>query len=263
MLDDFMARALAAGLLLALAAGPLGAFVVWRRMAYMGETLANAGLLGVALGLLLHLPMTVTVPAFTLLLALLLLLVERRGLLPLDTILGILAHSALAAGLVVLTFMEQVRVDLMSYLFGDVLAVSRGDLLLALAVAAAVAVVMGVFWRPLVSMTVHPDLAAVEGVKVERMRLLLTLLLALVIAVGMRLVGVLLVVSLLVIPAGAARRFARTPEAMAALAALVGSLSVAAGLAGSLLWDLPAGPAVVVAAAGLFAASLAARPHPR
>ncbi|MDF1587279.1 metal ABC transporter permease [Marinimicrococcus flavescens] len=263
MLDDFLLRAFLAGLCLALAAGPLGAFVVWRRMAYLGETLANAGLLGVALGLFLHLPMTLTIPAFTVLLAMLLLLVERRGVLPLDTVLGILAHGSLALGLVILAFMEQVRFDLMSYLFGDVLAISRADLALAAGTTALVAVVTGLFWRPLLSMTVHADLAAVEGIRVERMRLVLTLLLALVIAVGMRLVGILLVVSLLVIPAGAARRLARTPEAMAAMAAAIGCAAIAAGLAGSVLWDLPAGPAVVVAAAGLFAATLALAPRAR
>lgn len=253
MLDDFLVRALLGGIGVALTAGPLGCFVVWRRMAYFGEALANAALLGLVVGLLLDINMLLGVVAFCCLLALLLGLVERQRLLPLDTILGILAHGALAIGLVALSMMERVRVDLMSYLFGDILAVSRTDLLLILVLLLLVGGCLALFWRPLLSMTAHADLAAVEGVKVDAMRLLLTMMVAAVIAAGMKVVGVLLIISLLVVPAAAARRLSTTPEQMAALAALIGSLSVAAGLGLSLEVDVPTGPAIVTAAVGLFA----------
>lgn len=253
MLDDFLVRALLGGLGVALTAGPLGCFVVWRRMAYFGEALANAALLGLVVGLLLDIHMLLGVVVFCCLLALLLGLVERQRLLPLDTILSILAHGALAFGLVALSLMERVRVDLMSYLFGDILAVSRTDLLLILALLLLVAGCLAAFWRPLLSMTAHPDLAAVEGVKVDAMRLLLTLMVAAVIAAGMKVVGVLLIISLLVVPAAAARRLSTTPEQMAVLAALIGSASVAAGLGLSLEVDVPTGPAIVAAAVLLFA----------
>lgn len=253
MLDDFLVRALLGGLGVALTAGPLGCFVVWRRMAYFGEALANAALLGLVVGLLLDIHMLLGVVVFCSLLALLLGLVERQRLLPLDTILSILAHGTLAFGLVALSLMERVRVDLMSYLFGDILAVSRTDLLLILALLLVVAGCLAAFWRPLLSMTAHADLAAVEGVRVDAMRLLLTMMVAAVIAAGMKVVGVLLIISLLVVPAAAARRLSTTPEQMAALAALIGSVSVAAGLGLSLEADVPTGPAIVAAAVLLFA----------
>jgi len=256
-MDDFLARALLGGLGVALAAGPLGAFIVWRRMAYFGDTLAHSGLLGVALGAVLHINPELGVVATCLLVALALVLLQRQQGLAADTLLGILAHTSLSLGLVALAFLETVRVDLVGYLFGDILAISVTDLywiwggaLLALAALAGL-------WRPLLAATVHEELARVEGVPVFAVRLAFMLLIALVIAVAMKVVGILLITSLLIIPAATARRFAGSPEGLAALASLFGALAVGAGLWASLRWDTPAGPSVVVAASSLFVLSYA------
>lgn len=241
-----------AGLMLALAAGPLGSFVVWRRMSYFGDTLAHASLLGVAFGLLLNINPFYAVIAVTLLLALGLVWLERRPLLPIDTLLGILAHSALSLGLVVVSLMANVRVDLMAYLFGDLLAVTPQDLI---GIAIGVAVVLGLLawqWRPLLAMTISPDLARVDGVNLQRTRLVLMLVTALTIGVAMKFVGALIITSLLIIPAATARRFARSPEQMAVLAVLLGAVAVTAGLTLSAYYDTPAGPSVVLGAALLF-----------
>ena len=253
MLDDFLVRAALAGIGVALAAGPLGSFVVWRRMAVFGEALANSALLGVVLAALLHVHALVGVLAFTGLLAVALLGLERQRVVPLDTLLSMCAHGALAFGLLALSWMDRVRVDLMAFLFGDVLATSRADLALIGTALLAIGATLSLIWRPLLSATVHAELAAVEGVPVERVRLALTLMLAGLIGVGMKVVGMLLIVSLLLIPAAAARRLSRTPEQMAALAAALGVIAVGAGLLGSLELDLPAGPAMVASAVGLFA----------
>lgn len=253
MLDDFLLRGLLGGLAIAAAAGPLGTFVVWRRMAFFGETLANAALLGVVLGVLLDLAALPLVLAVCFGLALVLTALERRRVLPPDTLLGILSHGALAIGLILLALLDSIRIDLMSYLFGDILAVSRTDLGLIFIALAIVLTALVALWRPLLASTVHAEIAAVEGVAVERCKLGLTLLLALVVAVGMKLVGILLVVSLLVVPAATARRFAATPEQMAVLAALLGMASVGLGLLLSLRVDAPAGPAVVAVAVVMFA----------
>lgn len=261
IVDEFLLRALLGGLGVALAAGPLGAFVVWRRMALFGEALANSALLGAVLGLLLGIDLLLGVLAFSLLLALLLAGLERGGggdRLPADTLLSVLAHGALALGLLALSLVDRVRLDLTGYLFGDVLALTRADLGLVGGTAAVVLGTLAAYWRPLLSATVHPELAAVEGVPVARMRLLLSLLLAGLIGVGMKVVGVLLVVSLLVVPAAAARHLARSPEAMAAWASAVGCLAVVAGLGLSWTLDVPAGPATVAAAVAAFAAAGAA-----
>lgn len=254
-MDDFMLRAIAAGVGVALVTGPLGVFVVWRRMAYFGDTLAHSALLGVALGFLLGVNVNLAVVLVGIVLALLLVAMSGNRLLSSDTQLGILAHSALSLGLVVMAFQTSVRVDLMGYLFGDILAVSGSDLLWVWGGGLLVLLVLLAIWRPLLSLTVHEELAQVEGTPVALLRLVFMLLIALVIAVSMKIVGVLLITSMMIIPAAAARRFSHTPEQMALLAALIGALAVALGLAGSWRWDTPAGPSVVTAAALLFLGS--------
>jgi zinc transport system permease protein len=252
MMDDFLLRALLGGLGVAAIAGPFGVFVVWRRLAYFGDTLAHSALLGVALGFLLHINLTLAVFAVCQLVALLLFFFQRQRVLASDTILGILAHSTLSLGLVTVIFLQGLRIDLMTYLFGDILAVSGADLRWILGAGALALVALLVIWRPLLALTVHEDLARIEGVPTERIQWLFTALLALVVAILMKVVGLILVTAMLIIPAAAARRLARSPEAMALWAILLGGVAVIAGLALSLHADTPAGPSIVLAAAGIF-----------
>lgn len=251
-MPDFLLHALLAGLGLALIAGPLGSFVVWRRMAYFGDTLAHSALLGVALGMLLDINPALAVTAGCVLLAILLVAMQQRPWLASDTLLGILAHSTLSLGLVVLALTDNVRVDLMAYLFGDLLAISADELYWMLGGLLLTLLLLLWLWRPLLSITVHEELARVEGLPVTAVRLALMLLIAIVIAVAMKIVGVLLITSLLIIPAAAAQRHARSPEQMALGASLLGCLAVLGGLAASWYLDTPAGPSVVVSAASLF-----------
>jgi zinc transport system permease protein len=257
MLDDFLVRAVVGGIGVAAIAGPLGCFVVWRRMAYFGNALAHSALLGVGIGALLALDLTVSTVAICLLLAASLVLLELRRGLATDTVLGILAHASLALGLIVLSFMETLRVDLMAYLFGDVLAVTRGDLAWIWGGGALVLCVLFAMWSWLLRVTLDEELATAEGVPTRAVRLTFMLLMALAVALGMKMVGILLIVALLVIPPAAARQLARTPEQMAGLAVLAGALAVLGGLGASLMWDTPAGPSIVVAATVLFVLSLA------
>lgn len=254
MLDDFLGRAILAGIMVAVVAGPLGAFVVWRRMAYFGDTVSHSALLGVALGFLLGLNLNLLVTLVCLAIAVLLVLLQQRQELASDTLLGILAHGALSLGLVAVAFVEGLRVDLMAYLFGDILAVTRTDLV-GIAIGGGLALILLVaLWRPLLAITVHEELARVEGVRVLPVRLGLMLLIALVIATAMQVVGVLLITALMIIPAATARRFARTPEHMAILAMVFGVVAVFGGIWGSLQYDTPTGPSIVVAAMLVFVA---------
>ena len=248
ILDDFFWRALVGGLGVALVAGPLGCFVVWRRMAYFGDTLAHSALLGIALSFLLTVPLHIGVVLVSVALAMILVLLTRTRALATDTILGILAHSALAIGLVTLSFMPEVRIDLTGLLFGDLLAMSRDDLIWIYGGAALILVLLVWLWQGLLMSTIHEELARVEGIPVERLRLVLVLMFSLVIAVAMKIVGVLLITALLIIPAATARRLASNPEQMVALAMMFGFLAVTGGLTLSWHLDTPAGPSVVVTA---------------
>lgn len=253
MTEPFFLRALAAALGVAVVAGPLGCFVVWRRLAYFGDAMAHTALLGVAAGIALGIDPALGIAAVTAAAALLLAFAQRQKALGGDTLLGILAHAALALGLIALSFLPAAQADPMALLVGDVTKVSRGDVWRIVGGGAIALAVLVFYWRRLLALAVHEDLARVEGVGALLPRLVYMLLLAVTIAAALKIVGVLLVTSLLIIPAAAARRLAATPEQMALGAIAIGCLSVVGGLYGSLTWDAPAGPSIVVAATLLFA----------
>ncbi|MBD1575848.1 zinc ABC transporter permease subunit ZnuB [Vibrio sp. S11_S32] len=249
---DILFPSVLAGLGIAIIAGPLGSLVVWRKMAYFGDTLAHASLLGLALGFLLDVNLYLSLVVCCLAIALILATLQEQKVVATDTLLGILAHSALSLGLVAVSFLDNVRVDLMSYLFGDLLAVSPSDLIFIYIGGIVTLSLLVYFWRPLLSSSISEELAGVEGVNVPLMRVVLMLLVGLVIAVGMKFVGALIITSLLIIPAATARRFARTPEQMAIGASCIGVVSVFSGLSLSWFYDTPAGPSVVISATALF-----------
>ncbi len=256
-MDAFIIKAAVAGCALGVVTAPLGCLVVWRRMSYFGAALSHAALLGVALGLALNIDLKVSMFLVSALCAFALHALMGKPGLSADTLLGILAHSTLAGALVILSFMDNVRTNLIVYLFGDVLAVSAGDLAWIGAGGALVLAATAALWRQLLSATIHADLARVDGDSVGRTDLAFLLMLSIVIAISMQIVGLLLIVSLLIIPAATARGFARSPEHMAGLAAAISIASVLGGLLASYLWDLPAGPAIVSVAALAFAISYA------
>ncbi|RIA55028.1 metal ABC transporter permease [Dichotomicrobium thermohalophilum] len=259
MLDDFFMRALIAGSGVALAAGPLGCFIVWRRMAYFGDTISHSALLGVALGFLADINLVLAVFAVAGLVAVGLMVMQRANTLSSDAILGILSHSTLAIGLVIVAFMTWLRIDLMAYLFGDILAVTTQDIAIIYGGGAAALAVLALIWTRLLADTVSFDVARAEGLRPEAARFIFMLLVAAVVALTMKVVGILLITALLIIPGAAARNFATTPETMAVIAAGIGVVGVVGGLHGSLYLDTPAGPTIVVAALLLFLASLGVR----
>lgn len=251
MLDDFLLRAALAGVGLSLATGPLGAFVVWRRMAYFGDATAHAAILGVALALATDLPVAAGTLVVAAAMAVTVAVLAARGW-AMDTTLGVLAHSALAFGLVAISYFPGVRTDLSAYLFGDILAVGRGDLALIWGGAVLVLGLIVWRWQALVTATVNEDLAFASGIRPDRERLVLVLALAIVVAVALKVVGALLISALLIIPAAAARGLARSPEGMALAATAVGAAASLLGLRLALWQDTPAGPSIIVAAAGAF-----------
>jgi zinc transport system permease protein len=257
LLDDFMVRAAFAGVGVALAAAPLGCFVVWRRMAYFGDATAHAAVLGVALSLTFSTPIFAGVLVVSLLMAALVTTLSGRGF-AMDTLLGVMAHSSLAVGLVAVSFLSGVRIDLMAYLFGDILSVSVDDLMLIWSGAAIVFTLVVMRWSGLLLSTMNPDLAHASGYSPKREQFILTIALAIVVAVAIKVVGVLLIAAMLIIPAATARPLSKTPEAMAVIAAIIACCSSLVGLKASYLFDSPTGPTIVCAAAILFIISTTA-----
>ena len=259
MLDDFALRAALAGLGVALATAPLGCFVVWRRMAYFGDATSHAALLGVALALATDLPIYAGVLVVALVMALIVSTLSERHV-STDALLGVLAHAALALGLVAVSLLPGQRLDLSAYLFGEILAVTRTDLVVIWLGALAVGLLLIWRWQALLTATLNPDLATASGGHPRREQLILTLALAITVAVAIKVVGALLIAAMLVIPAATARPFARTPEMMALWAIMLGAIAALGGLAGSFAFDTPTGPSMVTVAAGLFALSSALSP---
>ncbi|QCU90633.1 metal ABC transporter permease [Thiomicrorhabdus sediminis] len=253
-LPQFIWLALLGGLGLALISAPLGVFMVWQRQSYFGATLAHSALLGISLGLFFSIDLTLSVIITSILVATLIFALGQYRQLSTDTLLGIMAHSSLALGLVFISLQSSVQIDLMSYLFGDILAVTPLDLWLILLTSVLILFFHIRHWDNLLNITLNPELARAEGIKVKRVQFEFALLLAFMIALSMKIVGVLLVTSLLIIPAAAARKLAQSPETMLFTSMLFGSLSILAGLALSFQFDLPTGPAIVLMATLIFLA---------
>lgn len=256
MLDDFLTRAVLAGLGLVLATGTLGSFVVWRRMAYFGDSTSHAAILGVALSFALSMPFYLGTVSVAVAMALTVAWLTGRGQ-SMDTVLGVIAHSALAVGLLAASFIPELRLNLESFLFGDILAVTKPDLAW---IWGGSLVVLGVLiwrWQRLVTASVNEDLALASGIDPGVERMILSLAVAITVAIAIRIVGALLISAMLIVPAAAARAIAKTPEQMAGSATLIGALAVMGGLWASLRLDTPAGPSIVAFAAAFYAVSLA------
>ena len=249
---DLLLPPLLAGMALVCATGPLGCFIVWGRMAYFGDTLAHSALLGVVLGVLLQINIIFAIVALCALVALNLWFLQRSELLSNDTLLGILSHSALALGLIGISFINDTRINVFSLLVGDLLTVGWREVILIAGVSLMTQVIVFCKWRSLLLFVVDADLAKVEGVSTGAMRLLLMLLIAVVIAIAMQVVGVLLITAMLIIPAAAARYLSATPVIMAIWASLGGLFAVTSGIMSALFFDLPLGPAIVIVAALFF-----------
>ncbi len=252
IIDDFIINAFLAGLAVVVISGPLGSFMVWRRMAYFGDTLSHSALLGVSLGFVASINFDLSILLICLAVATLIYLLQKDNHLGSDTVLGILAHSALALGIIVLSFVNNNSFKIENYLFGDILAVSTADLWSMWLVSLIALVVLIKIWKPLLSLSVHKELAQVEGVNVGLNSFLYLVMIASLIAVAMKIVGALLITALMIIPAATARQFAKTPEQMAVIAVLFGIVALLMGIVASYSWDSPLGPSIVISAASLF-----------
>lgn len=253
---DFLEKAWIAGCLVALIAGPLGSLMVWRRMANFGDALSHATLLGVCFAFLIHINLSVGVISISVLIAGILNFFSFQKQVANDTLLSVLAAATLSIGLIMATLLPAVRIDLLGYLYGDILAVTASDLLAILIVDIVGLAIIFYCWRSLLSITLDEEIARVEGVPVAKVKWILTIVLAAVFAVAMKLVGVLLITALLIIPAATARRIAKTPEQMASFGSIIGMICVFGGIQLSSHLDWPAGPAIVVLAFTLFLFSL-------
>ena len=252
MLDDFFVRALLVGIGMALVTGPLGCFVVWRRLSFFGDTLAHSALLGVTLSYTTEINMALSVFVISSIVALILLKLQKKTNLPADALLGLLAHSSLAIGLVVIGLLATIRFDLMGLLFGDILAVNVNDIAVVWIGGAIILMVLKIIWKPLFASTVNYELAEAEGMNPEKYNAIFTILLAAIIAISIKMVGLLLITGMLIIPAAMARNLSDNPNQMVIFSIIGGLLSVIIGLFASLEINTPSGPSIITSGLILF-----------
>ena len=256
MFDDFIIRAFVAGIGLALITGPLGCFIIWRRLSYFGDTIAHSALLGVVIAYAMNFNLIIAVFAVSCFIALSLLFLQKRTNLPDDALLGLLAHSVLAIGLVLLGILSFIRIDLMGLLFGDILSVNITDVLFVWVGGSIVLIVLILIWRPLFAATVNLELAKAEGLNADLANAIFTILIASVIAISIKIVGILLITGLLIIPASASRNLSSTPIQMAIISSVIGLVSVVLGIQTSMIWNSPTGPTILAIALGVFILTL-------
>ena len=256
MFDDFFIRALIAGIGIALVTGPLGCFIIWRRLSFFGDTLAHAALLGVTMAVFFEINIAFSVFLISSVVALILIKLQKSTKLPGDALLGLLAHSSLAVGLVVIGFLTSIRFDVMGLLFGDILAVNQNDLLLIWIGGAFILLILKFIWKPLFASTVNHELAEAEGMEPNKFNAIFTVLMAAVIAISIKIVGLLLITGMLIMPAAMGRNLSNNPQQMVKLSVIGGLLSVIIGLFSSLQLNTPSGPSIITAALILFCFSL-------
>ncbi len=237
------------GICLALVSGPLGCFVVWRKMAYFGDTIAHAALLGIGLSAILEQHYILLTIASCLCVSGLLSI--KTQLIGNDTSLGVIAHGSLALGLLSLGATDK-GASITSILMGDILATSTQDILVAALLSTALLTLIYMQWKNLLLSSIDENLAKTEGKVPAFSKFILMISISLAVAFGIQLVGALLVSSLLIVPASAARFLSRSPEQMALTASLIGIASVITGISVSALFDLPSGPSIVVVALVFF-----------
>ena len=249
--DPFILRGILAGVAVALISGLVGCFVVWRRMSYYGESIAHSSLLGVGFAIVMGVSINLGIVFTCLLFGILFLWLQHSKVLSSDTLLGVLAHLALALGIIVIS-LNKIKIDIHAFLFGDILTVSSSDLW-GMYLGVLIAVFLICYnWSSLLLVTIDEDLAKAEGVNTLNINLLFTCILTIVVAISIQIIGLLLITAMLIIPAAASRRLANSPETMALVATLIGIVSVILGIMLSVEIDAPSGPSIVLVSAILF-----------
>ena len=256
-LDDFLVRSVIAGLIMVVIAAPMGCLMVWQRLAFLSDTLGHAAVMGVGLGLLLEVTPVFGVLAVALLIVFSLNRVNSFNSALSETTLAIISHTGLAGGIILVGLLPAQSVNLEAILFGDLLATTSADLTRLLITTVVLLLLLLHYWRSFVAVSVSREIAQAEGIEVRKVQLLMYIMIALLVAVMMKVMGVLLIAAMLVIPTSSARLFSRSPEQMVAVSALYGLGALAGGISSSFHFDWQTGPAIVVSATLLLLITLA------
>jgi ABC-type Mn2+/Zn2+ transport system permease subunit len=248
----FIQRALLASVMAGILCPFVGNFVVLRRMSFFSDAISHSAFAGIAVGAMLGADLSMSSVIVAILIALLIAFLSEKTTLSHDTVIGVAFSGAIATGMLVMGMLKGYRADLFAYLFGDILAITNNDLLLILAVTILTITSLLLFLKPFLQITFNRDLAKVEGINVRFFEYLLFLIIAVVITVSLKIVGIILVTSLLIVPAASAKNLASSMKRLFMLSSFFGVLAGIVGLIGSVYLDTPSGPTIVLVSIGIF-----------
>ena len=246
MIDEFIINAIFCGIGIALISGLMGCFVVWKKMAYFGDSLGHSAVFGVGIGILLGANQDLAIIFTVISFAILFTYLQNKDFFSSDVILGILAHGALSIGIILLSISNNANFNLHALLFGDILAASEKQIYIIFVAAALIYCLIGYNWQALILNTISRDLAKSQNISNFKMDLLLTTIMALVVAISIKIIGALLITSMLIIPPSSAKRLVNNPKSMAVISTLIALLAVICGIALSYYFDIPSGPAIIM-----------------
>ncbi|KDB19613.1 metal ABC transporter permease [Wolbachia endosymbiont of Glossina morsitans morsitans] len=246
--QDFFINSLVAVVVISLVTGALGSFMIWQRLSYLGDSLSHSSLLGVALALIFEISPSLSIMLIAITFAILLSLNFNR-LYSADTILNIVTNVVLSSSLILMSFLPSGNNSIISSLFGDILTLDQSDIVLIFLTSAVVTLILIFRWRYWLMISINQDLAVVEKINVNFVRLEFLITLAIFIAIAAKLIGILLVAAFLLIPAASARLISKTPMEMIIVATVFSVISGISGLMLSASFDLLTGPAIILVAA--------------
>jgi zinc transport system permease protein len=249
MFDSFLINAIIGGLIIASISGLLGSFVLWKNMAYFGDALSHTALLGITIGILFHLNLTIAVTLVAIIFAII--FSQNATRYSNDTMLGVISYSALSIAIIINSY-KKIKMDLISYLFGDILAINHQDLIYLIICTVIISIWIYRNWSELVMLSICEEYLHASGGNVRKIKLGFALILALFIATSFKIVGILLITAMLIIPAASALAISRSPAQMVRTAMLIGSLSCVLGITGAFYFDTPTGPSIVVSSLTFF-----------
>ncbi len=250
MLDKFLIYSIFTGIAIAASLCPLGCVVLWRRMPYFGDAISHSAVLGIVLGLMLNIDTTIGIMFVSILFSFL--LISMKDLVS-NVMVVIISYSFLALGLFLLPFLvENTQVDIFSYLFGDILLVGMHEIVVILISSILVLCWLYFRWQKLLILAINKEMAYVDGINTRKIDLEFFLVTAFMIAISIKIVGVMLIAAMLVVPAAAARNISRSPSGMLLKSIMFGGVSVSLGIYASYIMDSPSGPSIVLASVVLF-----------
>jgi len=248
----FIQRALIASLIVGILCPFVGNFVVLRKMSFFSDAISHSAFAGIAVGALLGIDLSLSSLVVAILIAFFIAFLSEKTTLSHDTIIGIAFSGSIATGILIIGMLKGYRMDVFTFLFGDILAITRTDLVLLLLICIISIGVLTVFLKPFLQITFNRELARIEGINVRVFEYMLFFIIAVVVTVSLKIIGIILVTSLLIVPAAAAKNLASSMKHLFVLSCVFGIISGITGLLGSVYLNTPSGPTIVLVSIGIF-----------